>query len=129
MQAAAVAREELAHGIAGVERLEQFDLALAGFEQRGADALLFNRGARGEMQAERVAPEFQARVETRHNDADVMNLFEHRRASAAYRGISCAATRSTASSSRASPGWDVRRASAPACCMRPGYCQIGRAHV
>src|SRR5208282_3896900 len=60
MQAAAAPREELADRIFRIERLEQLDLALACLEQRGADALLFNRGAPGEMQAERVAPEFQA---------------------------------------------------------------------
>src|ERR1700736_2525771 len=38
MQAAAAPREELAHRIVGVERLEQFDLALSRLEQRCADA-------------------------------------------------------------------------------------------
>src|SRR5271169_5595665 len=78
MQAAAAPREELADRIVGVERLEQLDLALACLEQRGADALLFNRRAPGETQAERVAPESQADVEVRHHDADMMNLFQHR---------------------------------------------------
>src|SRR5271168_956281 len=78
MQAAAAPCEEFADRVVGVEWLEQFDLALARLEQSGADALLFNRRALGEVQAERVAPESQSRVEIRHDDADMVNLLEHR---------------------------------------------------
>ena len=78
MQPAAAPREELADRVVEVERLEQFDLALSRLEQRGADALLFNRGALREVQAERVAPESQTLVEIRHDHADVVNLLEHR---------------------------------------------------
>ena len=81
MQSAAAPREELADRVVGVERFEQFDLALTDLEQSGADALLLDRGALGEMQTQRVAPEFQADVKVRHHDADMMDLFEHRRAS------------------------------------------------
>src|SRR6202044_1120344 len=71
MQAAATPREELADRIVEVERLGQFDLTLSPLEQRGANALLFNRSALRELQAERVAPESQTLVEIRHDHADV----------------------------------------------------------
>src|SRR5258708_15614091 len=91
MQTAAAPREELADRVVGIERLEQFDLAFTYPEQCGADALLFNRRTFGEMQSERVAPESQAGVEVRHHDADMMNLFQHRRAIDGDRGIASVA--------------------------------------
>src|SRR5271156_1555696 len=78
MQAAAAPREELADRVVEVERLEQFDFALARLEQCGANTLLFNRGALREVQAERVAPESQTLVEIRHDPAAGGNLLEHR---------------------------------------------------
>src|ERR1700685_3669123 len=124
MQAAAAPCEELADRIVGVQRLEQLDLALARLEQRGADALLLNRRALREMQAERVAPEFQPGVEIRHDDADMVKfLHPRRRASCSRdRDTASAATCPTGPSCRRSQASDARRASAPACCMRPGYC-------
>src|SRR5579862_9590815 len=103
MQSASAPREEFADRIVGVERLEQFDLALSRLEQRGADALLFNRRALGEMQAEGVAPEAQAGVEVRHHDADMMNLFQHRRAIDDDRGTASVAACPIGPSSRPSP--------------------------
>src|ERR1700722_1933369 len=99
MQAAAAPREELAHRVVGVERFEQFDLALARLEQCGADALLFYRRALREMQAERVTPEFQAGVEVGHDDADMMNLLKH-----GDRGTASAAACPIGPSYRPSPG-------------------------
>src|ERR1700678_2684539 len=128
MQAAAASREELADRIVGVERLEQLDLALARLEQRRADALLLNRRTLREMQGERGAPDFQPGVEIRHDDADVMNLLEHRcRASCSRdRDTASAATCPTGPSCRRSQASDARRGSAPACCRRPGYCPASR---
>src|SRR5215472_5541015 len=81
MQSAAAAREKLAYAVVGIDRFEQFDLALAGEQQRRTHPLVLDSCNFGERQPEYIAPERHRLVEIRHDYANMMNLLEHRQPS------------------------------------------------
>src|SRR5580698_3062062 len=81
MEPAAALREELADTVIGTERFQQFDLALAGLQQRRLHALILHGLALDQAQPQQVAPQRHRLFEVRHYHAYMMNLFEHRQPS------------------------------------------------
>src|SRR5690349_9476613 len=78
VQSTAAARQKFAHAIVGAERLQQLDFAVADLEQGRFDPLLLNRGAPGEFQPQRIAPEPVSFLQIGNDHSNVMNPFQHR---------------------------------------------------
>src|SRR2546428_14114225 len=77
VEALALALQETADGGVGASRFEQLDLALGDGEERGFDALVFDRVLSMNVEAEGVAVEGEGVVEGVDGDADVVDLLDH----------------------------------------------------
>ena len=77
VEALAFALEEAADRRVGTSGFEELDFALADCEERGFDALVFDRVLRVKVEAESIAIELQRFVQRADGDADVVDLVDH----------------------------------------------------
>ena len=77
METLAAPREEAPDAVRGIQGLEELDLAVAGAEERGADALVADLRLGEQREAQGVAVEAVRVGEPVHHDSDVMDPSHH----------------------------------------------------